>query len=300
MAYGNVAITAGSGTNIAVDQISSKEYQRVKVAWGPEGTANESDTSTPMPVALYGPSGTPILFVDDAAFTPASSRVLPIGAFADETGTDSVDEGDVGIPRMTLNRILRAIPSLFNSTEGAESARSIAGVSTTAPSTGVQAVAGNTFTLALTTAAPTPTGTDILDEGGNAIVSGDLSIRDTTARFFMIPMAGWARLRIGFYVPSAFDQNMTWYIFGDSVSTHTEGRTQLASATLTASSALSWGAGDGAVGQGGFTGGSTVSSATWYSVPAMNAGHAYVAVAMQFGTGPTSGTVELYITRSRF
>jgi len=42
--------------------------------------------------------------VDDAAFTPATSRVMPIGMQADETATDSVDEGDIGAPRMTLNR----------------------------------------------------------------------------------------------------------------------------------------------------------------------------------------------------
>ena len=42
--------------------------------------------------------------VDDAAFTPATSRVIPIGLQADETATDSVDEGDIGAPRMTLDR----------------------------------------------------------------------------------------------------------------------------------------------------------------------------------------------------
>ena len=42
--------------------------------------------------------------VDDAAFTPATGRILPIGFLADETATDSVDEGDAGIARMTLDR----------------------------------------------------------------------------------------------------------------------------------------------------------------------------------------------------
>ncbi len=42
--------------------------------------------------------------VDDAAFTPATGRVMPIGYLADETATDSVDEGDAGIARMTLDR----------------------------------------------------------------------------------------------------------------------------------------------------------------------------------------------------
>lgn len=42
--------------------------------------------------------------VDDAAFTPATTRVLAVGYFADETSTDAVDEGDMGAARMTLNR----------------------------------------------------------------------------------------------------------------------------------------------------------------------------------------------------
>jgi hypothetical protein len=41
---------------------------------------------------------------DDAAFTPATSRVMPVAYFADDTSTDSIDEGDAGAARMTLNR----------------------------------------------------------------------------------------------------------------------------------------------------------------------------------------------------
>jgi hypothetical protein len=41
---------------------------------------------------------------DDAAFTPATTRVMMGGFFADETATDSVDEGDGGAARMTLDR----------------------------------------------------------------------------------------------------------------------------------------------------------------------------------------------------
>jgi len=43
-------------------------------------------------------------FDDDSVFTPGTSSVLAIGMFADETAPDSVDEGDIGIPRMTLDR----------------------------------------------------------------------------------------------------------------------------------------------------------------------------------------------------
>ena len=42
--------------------------------------------------------------LDDAAFGVGTDAVLPTGFLADETSTDSVDEGDIGIARMTLDR----------------------------------------------------------------------------------------------------------------------------------------------------------------------------------------------------
>lgn len=41
---------------------------------------------------------------DDGTFTPGTTGVVMIGCQADETATDSVDEGDAGCPRMTLDR----------------------------------------------------------------------------------------------------------------------------------------------------------------------------------------------------
>lgn len=55
--------------------------------------------------------------VDDAAFTPATGRIQVIGAFADEVGPDSVDEGDAGAVRMTLTRGLHVNPRNSSGTE---------------------------------------------------------------------------------------------------------------------------------------------------------------------------------------
>lgn len=41
---------------------------------------------------------------DDAAFTPGTTKVMMAGFQADEASTDSVDEGDAGAARMTLDR----------------------------------------------------------------------------------------------------------------------------------------------------------------------------------------------------
>jgi hypothetical protein len=43
--------------------------------------------------------------VDDSAFTIATDSVVASGYLADETTPDSVDEGDIGLARMTLTRI---------------------------------------------------------------------------------------------------------------------------------------------------------------------------------------------------
>ena len=44
------------------------------------------------------------IVADDAAFTPATTKVMMAGFEADESSTDSVDEGDGGAARMTLDR----------------------------------------------------------------------------------------------------------------------------------------------------------------------------------------------------
>lgn len=51
------------------------------------------------------------VFTDDAGFTPGTSKLLVVGGQADEASTDSVDEGDAGALRMTLDRRLYTVPS---------------------------------------------------------------------------------------------------------------------------------------------------------------------------------------------
>jgi hypothetical protein len=63
-------------------------------------------TDTSGRLVTVGGGGITVDLADDAAFTVGTSRVVPMGAMADETGTDSVDEGDIGVPRMTLDRKL--------------------------------------------------------------------------------------------------------------------------------------------------------------------------------------------------
>jgi len=46
----NVAITAGSGTTIATDDIAGVQVQRVKPTWGADGTATDTQIAQPLPV----------------------------------------------------------------------------------------------------------------------------------------------------------------------------------------------------------------------------------------------------------
>ena len=50
------------------------------------------------------------IVADDAAFTPGTTKVAMAGYQADEASTDSVDEGDAGAARMTLDRKLIVQP----------------------------------------------------------------------------------------------------------------------------------------------------------------------------------------------
>lgn len=53
-----------------------------------------------------GGGGGGVSHVDDAAFTAGTDDGVPIFGFADDTAPDSVDEGDAGAVRMSLNRNL--------------------------------------------------------------------------------------------------------------------------------------------------------------------------------------------------
>lgn len=69
----NVDITPGTGKSIAADDISSVWYQRVKVTWGADGTANDTSSSNPLPVATT--SGITSIADGRKVVTTAGTRV---------------------------------------------------------------------------------------------------------------------------------------------------------------------------------------------------------------------------------
>jgi hypothetical protein len=126
----NVAITAGSGTSIATDDCGAGGHaQVVKLAIATDGSATlipadsggllvNLGTNNDVTVTNGGTFATQVdgsaltalqliddpVIADDAAFTPATSKVMMAGFQCDDTSTDSVDEGDAGAARMTADR----------------------------------------------------------------------------------------------------------------------------------------------------------------------------------------------------
>lgn len=117
-------------------------------------------------VAGAGSGGTAM--TDDAAFTPATTSVTPMGAMADEVTPDSVDEGDIGAVRMSLNRNLytqiRDISSERSAAVSAANALKVDGSAVTQPVSGT--VTANAGT------GPFP----VSDNGGSLTVDGSVSV----------------------------------------------------------------------------------------------------------------------------
>jgi hypothetical protein len=64
----NVAVTAGSGTSIAADDISSVFYQRVKISHGADGSATDTSGASPLPVR------TPVKYVTVSMSTATNAH----------------------------------------------------------------------------------------------------------------------------------------------------------------------------------------------------------------------------------
>lgn len=81
---------------------------------------------------------------DDGAFTVASSKLFGAGFFANETSPDSVNEGDVGAGRMTLDRVLWTAPAAVSATSQGAATCYITSAATT-NATNCKGASGNVY-----------------------------------------------------------------------------------------------------------------------------------------------------------
>lgn len=104
----NVAITAGTGTNIAADDVGGVMYQRVKPAIGADGSATDISSANPMPITTRGKyvdvtlSSLETSALADGDVMCSTTEVT--GAFSANDGTGVIqsiqvlDEDDEGAP----------------------------------------------------------------------------------------------------------------------------------------------------------------------------------------------------------
>ena len=89
--------------------VDASGHAQIDIAADSVGLATSSNQST-QTTALQLLDD--VVFTDDAAFTPGTSKVSAVGYLADETASDSVDEGDIGAARMTLDRKQHVVAEL--------------------------------------------------------------------------------------------------------------------------------------------------------------------------------------------
>jgi hypothetical protein len=130
------------GAKVATDDDGTRHHPYVKLEFGADNTQTKVSGANPLPVQISDGTDTALVDgsgnlqvvvggtvtvgshavtnagtfavqengshvqVDDAAFTPATSKVVMVGAEFDDTLPDSVDEGDGGALRMSANRNL--------------------------------------------------------------------------------------------------------------------------------------------------------------------------------------------------
>ena len=85
----NVSVTEGAGDKIiASDDVGGVQYQRIKLNWGPDGTANEADTGSgkPLPVQLRGSAGGDVVKLEDDPVGQRGSRRADAGGAEGEPG----------------------------------------------------------------------------------------------------------------------------------------------------------------------------------------------------------------------
>lgn len=104
----------GTDNDYANLQVDANGYLKVEIFDG--GGSHTVDNAGTFAVQVDGSALTALqlidntIIVDDAAFTPATTSVNMAGFQADEGSTDSVDEGDAGAARMTLDRKVIVTP----------------------------------------------------------------------------------------------------------------------------------------------------------------------------------------------
>lgn len=199
------AISGTDGTNARVIKTDSSGELQVDVLTMPTVTVNSHAVTNAgtFAVQVDGSALTALqliddpVFSDDAAFTPGTSKVNAVGFIADETASDSVDEGDIGAARMTLDRKQHVVA------EQESSSIRVAGVaatpqfavisgSTSGDNTLITAVVGKKFRVLSLFLVSAGTTTVRFESGaGGTALTGVMSLVANTGFALPYNPAGW-------------------------------------------------------------------------------------------------------------
>jgi hypothetical protein len=137
---GNVAVTNAALTELAAAIDTELQVDIVASATLPVDITGNGLTS----LQLLDD----VVFADDAAFTVATSKLHAIGFLADESSTDSVDEGDIGAARMTLDR--KVIVSNYAHSAGGASSLKYTSAGSTEDEHAVMTAPGTLYSITVT------------------------------------------------------------------------------------------------------------------------------------------------------
>lgn len=110
----NVTIldSGGNPIPVAADDLGSVWFQKVKVVWGPDGTANETDVATgkPLPVQLRSSTGIDFVKAEDAASASGDFGVPPLAVRKAVPVNTSDTDGDYEPPQISSGHLWVAPP----------------------------------------------------------------------------------------------------------------------------------------------------------------------------------------------
>lgn len=94
----DITLNSGSGgATLATDDLSGIHYQRVKVTWGGDGTANDTTASNPLPVAEQN-----TVNVQEASALDVSAAVVSVDDNAGSLTVDGTVTADAGTGTFTV------------------------------------------------------------------------------------------------------------------------------------------------------------------------------------------------------
>lgn len=179
---------------IASDQsavsVQGAAAQDATISGNPVPVGMRASTATPSAMSADGDvvypwatrNGAQVIagdIVDDAAFTAGTNRVVPAGFMADETSTDSVDENDAGIARMTLDR-KQIVTEQPHTAGGLTMHKTVSAASTNA--TTVKASPGKVYSIQASNVNSSPRYLKLYNKASNPTVGSD-----TTVKTLIIP-----------------------------------------------------------------------------------------------------------------